>query len=168
MVGQVGAQPDIPDPGAIQEGPVIDEENRIIKNLDHPIGEADIQPPKVIDNNGRDKEMDSMDDEEEGAYTTDQLQFMMGLSLTAGFVFMLLIDQCGGGHSHTHMPDSDVNGRHRRKNMTATIGLVVHAAGELKVCHDTRPQNISRLCTQWNLRIKGQISHFIHIFFSEI
>ena len=27
-------------------------------------------------------------------------------------------------------PDGDVNGRHRRKNMTATIGLVVHAAGE--------------------------------------
>ncbi len=38
---------------------------------------------------------------EEGNYTTDQLQFMMGLSLVVGFVFMLLIDQCSGGHAHS-------------------------------------------------------------------
>ncbi len=38
----------------------------------------------------------------EGTYSTDQLQFMMGLSLIVGFVFMLLIDQCsGGGHAHS-------------------------------------------------------------------
>ena len=40
---------------------------------------------------------------EEGTpYTVEQLQFLMGLALILGFVFMLLIDQCGGGHSHNH------------------------------------------------------------------
>ncbi len=38
---------------------------------------------------------------EEGLYSTDQLQFMMGFSLILGFVFMLLIDQCTGGHAHS-------------------------------------------------------------------
>ena len=28
--------------------------------------------------------------------------------------------------------DGEVGGRHRRKNMTATIGLVVHAAGKCR------------------------------------
>ena len=40
--------------------------------------------------------------EDSPPYTVEQLQFLMGLALTLGFVFMLLIDQCGGGHSHNH------------------------------------------------------------------
>ena len=41
--------------------------------------------------------------EEEGSpYTVEQLQFLLGLALVLGFVTMLLIDQCGGGHSHNH------------------------------------------------------------------
>ena len=32
--------------------------------------------------------------------------------------------------SFTFFSDGEVSGRHRRKNMTATIGLVVHAAGK--------------------------------------
>ena len=48
------------------------------------------------------KDSDSEVLSEEGVYTTDQLQFMMGLSLVSGFIFMLLIDQCNGGHSHSH------------------------------------------------------------------
>ena len=133
LVVQVGAgkfdQPDVNNP-LDQDGAGMDEEPKIlIKNPDHPVGEVEIQPPKV---NGGDKEVDSLD-EEEKVYSTDQLQFLMGLSLAGGFVFMLVIDQCGGGHSHAHMPDNDIingTGRHRRKNMTATIGLVVHAAGK--------------------------------------
>ena len=35
-------------------------------------------------------------------YTVEQLQFLLGLALVLGFVFMLLIDQCGGGHGHSH------------------------------------------------------------------
>ena len=76
--------------------------------------------------------------ESNDAYSIEQLQFMMGLSLVLGFIFMLVIDQCGGGgHAHTHSSsDAEGNGgaaggRGRRNRMTATIGLVVHAAGEL-------------------------------------
>ena len=36
------------------------------------------------------------------AYTVEQLQFLLGLALVLGFVFMLFVDQCGGGHSHNH------------------------------------------------------------------
>ena len=35
-------------------------------------------------------------------YTVEQLQFLLGLALVLGFIFMLFIDQCGGGHSHNH------------------------------------------------------------------
>ena len=48
---------------------------------------------------------DQLGDENMAAeYTTDQLQFFMGLSLITGFVFMMVIDQWSGGHSHTHIP----------------------------------------------------------------
>ena len=72
--------------------------------VDHPVGAVEIQPPNVEVLNA-DKEVESIEgeEEEEGEYTTDQLQFMMGLSLVVGFVFMLLVDQCGGGHSHAHV-----------------------------------------------------------------
>ncbi|XP_028398622.1 zinc transporter ZIP9-B-like [Dendronephthya gigantea] len=52
----------------------------------------------------------------------------IGISLCLGFVFMLLIDHCLGGHSHT--PDVENNGRQNRGNFTATVGLVVHAAAD--------------------------------------
>ncbi|CAI8017187.1 Zinc transporter ZIP9-A [Geodia barretti] len=58
----------------------------------------------------------------------------MGLSLLLGFIFMLFVDQVGGGHSHAPPPGVDVEvasgTRHRRHNLTATIGLVVHAAAD--------------------------------------
>ena len=37
------------------------------------------------------------------SFTVEQLQLMMGASLVLGFIFMLVVDQVGGGgHSHTH------------------------------------------------------------------
>lgn len=79
-----------------------------IKQADHPVGEVEIQPPKVAevhDSNNAEKEELVVEDAEGDriGYNTDQLQFMMGLSLVVGFVFMLLVDQCGGkgGHSHS-------------------------------------------------------------------
>ena len=33
-------------------------------------------------------------------YSDEQLQFMLGLSLVLGFVFMLAIDQIGSAHMH--------------------------------------------------------------------
>lgn len=52
----------------------------------------------------------------------------IGFSLCLGFIFMLLIDHCFGGHSHT--PDVENNTRQRSGNFTTTIGLVVHAAAD--------------------------------------
>ena len=43
---------------------------------------------------------DSTDDHGEGE-GEEKLQTLMGLSLLLGFIFMLFVDQVGGGHSHT-------------------------------------------------------------------
>ncbi|CAG9804888.1 unnamed protein product [Chironomus riparius] len=48
----------------------------------------------------------------------------IGLSLVLGFVFMMLVDQISS--RHTHNPDM----KDAKKNSTATIGLVVHAAAD--------------------------------------
>jgi zinc transporter 9 len=61
-----------------------------------------------------------------------EMHTWIGVSLVLGFVFMLLVDQLSGG-SHSHSPsDSEVGagGVQKRHNMTATIGLVVHAAAD--------------------------------------
>lgn len=44
----------------------------------------------------------------------------IGLSLVLGFVFMMLVDQ---------VSQKKTNGNESEKNITATLGLVVHAAG---------------------------------------
>ena len=48
--------------------------------------------------------------EEGSPYSVEQLQFLLGLALVLGFVFMLLIDQCGGGHSHNHSTAGEEGG----------------------------------------------------------
>lgn len=58
----------------------------------------------------------------------EQLQMIMGASLTIGFIFMLLVDQLGG---HAHSSDVENGGVTQKRNrLTATIGLVVHAAAD--------------------------------------
>ncbi|XP_048586452.1 zinc transporter ZIP9 [Nematostella vectensis] len=55
----------------------------------------------------------------------------IGMALCFGFVFMLLVDHISGGHSHGGGGgDPENNTRQRRNKMTATIGLVVHAAAD--------------------------------------
>ena len=39
--------------------------------------------------------------EGEEGHGSEQLQFMLGLSLVLGFVFMLAVDQIGSAHKHT-------------------------------------------------------------------
>lgn len=56
-----------------------------------------------------------------------ELHTLIGVSLSLGFVFMLFVDQLSSGHSHG-APDSNSNGRSSK--LTATIGLVVHAAAD--------------------------------------
>ncbi|ESO85664.1 hypothetical protein LOTGIDRAFT_177546 [Lottia gigantea] len=56
----------------------------------------------------------------------------IGISLVAGFIFMLLVDQIGGGHHHSST-DAESAGEtlaQKRNKITATIGLVVHAAAD--------------------------------------
>lgn len=59
---------------------------------------------------------------------------LIGITLVFGFIFMLLVDQLGGG-SHMHAPvDAEVGsqtiGQQNRHKITATLGLVVHAAAD--------------------------------------
>ena len=62
--------------------------------------------------------------EEEGSpYTVEQLQFLLGLALVLGFVTMLLIDQCGGGHSHNHSTGEERGrGREREREREREVG----------------------------------------------
>lgn len=58
---------------------------------------------------------------------------LIGITLVSGFIFMLLVDQIGGG-GHMHAPaDTDlptINSSQNRHKITATLGLVVHAAAD--------------------------------------
>jgi len=56
-----------------------------------------------------------------------ELHSMIGISLSLGFVFMLLVDNlCSHGHSH----GTSENGHQRHKSIIASIGLLVHAAAD--------------------------------------
>lgn len=52
---------------------------------------------------------------------TEEYSSTIGLSLVLGFVFMMVVDQISSRTSHEI---------HGKKSATATIGLVVHAAGK--------------------------------------
>lgn len=55
-----------------------------------------------------------------------ELHSWIGVALVLGFVFMLLVDQIGGSlHSH-----GAADGAQNRNRITATLGLVVHAAAD--------------------------------------
>lgn len=61
-----------------------------------------------------------------------ELHSWIGIALVLGFIFMLLIDQLSG-HGHGHSPgDAENNSAviQKRRNITATLGLVVHAAAD--------------------------------------
>ncbi|XP_050405555.1 zinc transporter ZIP9-B [Patella vulgata] len=56
----------------------------------------------------------------------------IGISLVAGFIFMLLVDQLGGSHFHaaSDLESGSEALAHNRNKITATVGLVVHAAAD--------------------------------------
>ncbi|XP_071497615.1 zinc transporter ZIP9-like [Diadema antillarum] len=63
----------------------------------------------------------------------EELHSLIGVALVFGFVFMLLVDQIGGAHGHSHTQitgELDVSHRTGRNRITATLGLVVHAAAD--------------------------------------
>ena len=37
-------------------------------------------------------------------YTVHELNVVMGLTLVLGFLFMMLVEHCGGGHAHSSAP----------------------------------------------------------------
>ncbi|KAJ9578248.1 hypothetical protein L9F63_005518 [Diploptera punctata] len=57
--------------------------------------------------------------------TSTDIHSLIGISLVLGFVFMLLVDQCSASRSRD-LEGSTVSER----NITATVGLVVHAAAD--------------------------------------
>jgi len=69
------------------------------------------------------------EDHDHHHHEVPDLNMYIGTSLVLGFVFMLLIDQiCGGGHSHSTI-DTESQ-RLPSSSITATLGLVVHAAAD--------------------------------------
>ncbi|XP_046550933.1 zinc transporter ZIP9-B-like [Haliotis rubra] len=55
----------------------------------------------------------------------------IGISLVTGFIFMLLVDQIGGSHMHGASDAEAGQGQIQNRNkITATVGLVVHAAAD--------------------------------------
>jgi len=58
-----------------------------------------------------------------------ELHSWIGVALVLGFVFMLLVDQIGG-HMHSHAGAAEPSGGQNRNKITATLGLVVHAAAD--------------------------------------
>ncbi|KAL8621488.1 hypothetical protein ACOMHN_058249 [Nucella lapillus] len=69
-----------------------------------------------------------------GHHDMEEEHSIIGVSLVAGFIFMLLVDQMGGSlHAHATKDDSQLpsmSGTTGRNKMTATVGLVVHAAAD--------------------------------------
>ncbi|PVD26703.1 hypothetical protein C0Q70_14381 [Pomacea canaliculata] len=57
---------------------------------------------------------------------------IIGITLVTGFIFMLLVDQMGGSlHAHSVPGDPESpQGSQNRHKITATLGLVVHAAAD--------------------------------------
>lgn len=51
---------------------------------------------------------------------------LIGISLVLGFVFMLLVDQCSVSRNR----DNEGTSKSAERNITATVGLVVHAAAD--------------------------------------
>ncbi|XP_043237130.1 zinc transporter ZIP9-like [Amphibalanus amphitrite] len=61
----------------------------------------------------------------------EELHSLVGLALVSGFILMLLVDQCTHRHSGDQTTDPEGRGPSRPgPNMTATVGLVVHAAAD--------------------------------------
>lgn len=59
-----------------------------------------------------------------------ELHNLVGPPLVLGFLLMLLIDQCAGGHRKPADPENNGSNSRSQRSLTATLGLVVHAAAD--------------------------------------
>ncbi|XP_013782614.1 zinc transporter ZIP9-like isoform X2 [Limulus polyphemus] len=55
---------------------------------------------------------------------------VIGVTLVLGFIFMLLIDQIGSAYTRISNSDAEAGPKEDRYRITATLGLVVHAAAD--------------------------------------
>ncbi|XP_074652028.1 zinc transporter ZIP9-B-like [Tubulanus polymorphus] len=75
-------------------------------------------------------ESDHTDGHHHHDHDISDLHSVIGVALVLGFVCMLLVDKIGGG-GHSHTPVDAENGTQpTRSRITATLGLVVHAAAD--------------------------------------
>lgn len=74
--------------------------------------------------NGKSEHASDSATEQSHHHEAEDFSKTIGLSLVLGFVFMMLVDQISSRSSHN--PD----GKDGKRNSTATIGLVVHAAAD--------------------------------------
>ncbi|XP_077992977.1 zinc transporter ZIP9-like [Glandiceps talaboti] len=84
---------------------------------------------ETVGNAGGDVHSHGHEHEHEG----EDLHVYIGFALVIGFVFMLLVDQIGGSHFHSSQGDAESNKNSNgtgRNKITATLGLVVHAAAD--------------------------------------
>ncbi|XP_070577512.1 zinc transporter ZIP9-like [Ptychodera flava] len=86
-----------------------------------------------IEETAKDAAAHSHDHDHDSEHAENDLHVYIGFALVIGFVFMLLVDQIGGAHFHSPAGDAETAGRNNstgRNKITATLGLVVHAAAD--------------------------------------
>ncbi|XP_013784483.1 zinc transporter ZIP9-A-like [Limulus polyphemus] len=59
-----------------------------------------------------------------------EIHSVIGVTLVLGFLVMLLIDQIGSAYTRISNTDAEGGPKHDRYGITATLGLVVHAAAD--------------------------------------
>jgi len=102
------------------------EESHIVEKA------AAVKPGAVVPGEAQLKEVIKLD--ETGSHHHEhesgvELHSWIGVALVLGFVFMLLVDQIGG-HMHSHAGTGEPSAGQNRNKITATLGLVVHAAAD--------------------------------------
>ena len=64
--------------------------------LDHDHSHHHATPPKNTEHHGA--------TEHEHHHSTTDVHSLIGVTLVSGFIFMLIVDQIGGAHAHSHGP----------------------------------------------------------------
>jgi solute carrier family 39 (zinc transporter), member 9 len=103
--------------------PLAKSAQALSRTLKAAVNEDVLVPDKLVEHAHEHHDHEAHDHEHHDHGT--ELHSWIGVALVLGFVFMLLVDQIGGSiHSRT---SGDSSGRNR---ITATLGLVVHAAAD--------------------------------------
>ncbi|XP_022333770.1 zinc transporter ZIP9-A-like [Crassostrea virginica] len=99
--------------------------NAMYTSGDHDHSHHHATPPKNTEHHGSTGH--------EHHHSTTDVHSLIGVTLVSGFIFMLIVDQIGGAHAHSHGHTDTEAGQtlqQNRNRITATLGLVVHAAAD--------------------------------------